>query len=808
MKHVNRKYLGVLISSALCASLSGGMVLAAEESEEAEASARPTMEEVVVSAQRREQNLMDVPIAINAISGEQIQFEGIEDVQRLAEEIPALVVGGQSSSTGTVSLSIRGLGSTSGDPAVGYYIDEVYQASASGFVTQFIDVERVEVLKGPQGTLWGRNTTAGAVHYVTKKPNAEAFEADGYAEVGVYDSLDWDEFPIRKIGGALNIPLGETFAMRVSAAKVEQDNFTYNTALGGTQLNQDAITARADFLWQPTEQFSAIFGVSYIDDPFHNAFTTKTNPFFEGSSTAYMLDLVTDVTVEEDTWKVNANAEPVAGFEETGFRLGLDLNLNDALTLRSISATKSQDTDRFGDLDATLFTLVHNDTFTSHDWWSQELQLLYNTDIFNGIVGLYYFDEQRDYYANTTANFAEYLPASCNNGNTDNNPTFAGLCPVVNGFILPFMSVFNGGQPFVYADFQPGGLWDTTINALGLGAFGINAGLVPVSGTGQLSDNNSFAVYAQGSAQLSETWSLTAGLRWTKDEKNITGLRWDPVNLFNVNPAASGIVNDEAVTPKLGVEWRPNDNAMYYASYTHGFKSGALNIYSGVVGGAVPNIEPETIAAYEVGIKQNFADGLFLLDASAYYYDYEDYQLSIQYLDGPQLTNLPKVTVKGIEAGIQFVPTDALVLGAGFNYVDSSIDSDLIIQDPFNLDLPATNVKGNPLPRSPEFKGTLTADYTFSGLAGSSTVVIGGALNYSDEFNHDLHGTFTGGGYTTLNANARWVSGSGRWWVNLYGRNLTNEEYQTLSIFADSIGEVQFFNPPRTIGLQVGYNYR
>src|SRR5690606_11612468 len=140
------------------------------------------------------------------------------------------------------------------------------------------------------------------------------------------------------------------------------------------------------------------------------------------------------------------------------------------------------------------------------------------------IVGLYYFDEQRDYYANTTANFAEYLPAACNNGNTDNTPTFAGLCPVVNGFILPFMSVFNGGQPFVYADFQPGGLWDTTVNARGLGAFGVNAALVPVSGTGQLSDNNSFAVYAQGSAQLSETWSLTAGLRWTKDEKNITGL--------------------------------------------------------------------------------------------------------------------------------------------------------------------------------------------------------------------------------------------------------------------------------------------
>src|SRR5688572_24082961 len=185
MNYLSQKRLLVLIIAGLCTPISGVLAQATEDDEEAEAlTTRPKMEEVVVSAQRRDQNLMDVPIAINAVSGDQIQFEGIEDVQRLAEEIPALVVGGQSSTFGTVSLSIRGLGSTSGDPAVGYYIDEVYQASASGFVTQFIDVERVEVLKGPQGTLWGRNTTAGAVHYITKKPQAATFEAEAYAEVG------------------------------------------------------------------------------------------------------------------------------------------------------------------------------------------------------------------------------------------------------------------------------------------------------------------------------------------------------------------------------------------------------------------------------------------------------------------------------------------------------------------------------------------------------------------------------------------------------------------------------------------------
>ena len=806
MKTFISKNLPETIAASLCLLITApGLV--AQDAEEEGSRKRESMDEVVVTAQRREQDLMDVPIAINAIGGEQIWYEGIEDVQRLAEEIPALVVGGQSSSTGTVNLSIRGLGSVSGDPAVGYYIDEIYQASASGFVTQFIDVERVEVLKGPQGTLWGRNTTAGAVHYVTKSPSLEGLTASVYSEVGWYDSMDFSDYPILKIGGDVNLPIGETVAVRLSAAHVDEDNFTFNTALGGTQKNQDADTLRGDILWEPTDRFSARFGISYIDDPYHNAFTTKTR-IFEGSSIAYLLNLVTAVTVEEDTWKVNANQEPEATFEETGYRLGLDFDATDAITLRSITAYKTQDTDRFNDLDATLFTLVHNRSVTEHDWWSEEVQFLFEQDRFNAIAGVYYFAEEREFFANTTANFAEYLPASCNNQNTAENPVFAGLCPIVNSFILPFMSLFNAGQPFVYDDFQPGGLWDSTLTALGLGPFGLYATLVPVSGTGQTSDNESFAVYAQGSYEWTDTLSLTLGLRWTKDEKDITSYNWNPAQGFFQNPNASGIVKDEAVTPKVGLEWRPTDDALYYASYTEGFKSGALNIYAGVVGGAVPSIDPEFISAWEAGMKQSFADGLFILDAAAYYYDYEDYQLSIQYLDGPQLYNLPKVEVAGVEAGIQINPTEALVLGALFNYTDSEIKSDLIIQDPFDLSLPPENVRGQPLPRSPEFKSSVTADYTFFDVFGDSTIVVGGAWNYSDDFNHDLHGTFVGGGFSNINANIRWMSPSGAWWVNLYGRNLTNEEYQTYSIFADSIGEVQFWNPPRTIGLQAGYNFR
>jgi iron complex outermembrane receptor protein len=778
------------------------VVLAQEEEE----GAKPSyLEEIIVTAQRREQNLMDVPISIDVIGGDQIQFEGIEDIQRLAEELPALVVGGQSSSTGGLAISLRGLGSTSGDPAVGYYVDEIYQASASGFVTQFLDVERIEVLKGPQGTLWGRNTTAGAVHYITKKPNLDAVEASFFAEFGTYDTLSSSDYPMQKFGGSINTH-SETFALRVSAAKVMQDNFTYNTYLGGTQKNQDATTIRADLLWEPNDNFSATLGFTNIDDPYHNAFTTKTNPFFAGSAIAYMLNFVTDVIVEEDTWKVNANAAPRTAFEETGLRLGLDWKLNDSLNLRLMSASKTQENDRFSDLDATAFTLVHNSADIEHDWRSHELQLFYKSDRLNVIGGVYYFGEERDYKVNTTANYSAYLISACNNGNTAANPTFAGFCPVINGFIIPYMSVFNGGQPFTIADLQPGGLWDVTLAGLGLGGYGIGATDTPVSGSGKYDDNSSYAVYGQASYQLTDTWTGSVGVRWTKDKKNITGFAWDSVNQFTINPAATGIVKDDEFTPKLGLEWRPDNDSLYYASITRGFKSGGLNIYAGIVGDVVPSIKPESITAFEIGAKRSFNDGVLLFDGAVYYYDYEDYQLSIQYLDGPQLTNLPDVSVTGVEAAVKFNPTESFSLGASFNYVDSSIDSDLIIQDPFNINIPDKNVKGNPLPRSPEFKGSLTADYTFVGLRNGSSLIIGGALNYSDEFFHDLHGTFPGSGYTMWNANIRWVSG-GNWWLNLYGRNLTNEEYQTFAIYADSIGDVQFYNPPRTIGVQMGYKF-
>ena len=772
---------------------------------------------VVVTAQRREQNIRDVPLAIDAIGGDQIQVEGIEDVQRLAEELPSLVVGGQSNTFGSLNISIRGVGSQVGDPAVGFYVDEVFQANASGFVTQFLDVERVEVLKGPQGTLWGRNTTGGAVHYVTKDPVLDDFGVEAYAEVGWYDSLDFGDVPIRKFGGAINVPLGEKAALRVSAAKVDQDNYTLNLELPEPEKNQDAISVRADLLFEPTDNFDVQFGFSLIDDPFHNAFTLKNRPF-PGSAVASVVDLISDVSIEPDNFRVRSNASPVADFRETGYRLEANWDVADNWTLRSISSYKHLTQDRNADLDGTQVTIVHNESQQDHEWWSQEAQVLYNSDRFNFIGGFYYFGEEFSQNSQTTAQNSLFFVANCNNNNTAAS-AFAAFCPLVNGTdpvlpdgILDFMPILNGGMPIVAADFLPGGLWDLSVNTV-LGAspftapfipvFLASSEAVPVTTISRDFETSSIAVYGQGSYALTETLTATAGIRWTEDDKTI--------NTSSVAAGTpSGATLDDkfsAVTPKFGLEWRPADDILTYASVTRGFKSGTLNLFAGgLVAGEQIEVAPEKVWAYEIGFKGGFAGNRLLIDGAVFYYDYTDYQLQVQFPEGPRLFNIPEVEIKGFEAAAILNPVEPLSLGVSLSVVDAEVASDVLGINPVDIAAGAVNLNGRTLPRVPDFKLTANADYTFDlGAAGSITA--GGSINHSDVFFNDIFNDFPAGEYTTFNANIRYASENGNFWVNVFGRNLSNEEYQTGNIFTDSIGEVQFFAPPRTIGVQVGAKF-
>jgi iron complex outermembrane receptor protein len=790
--------------SAACAMLVCG-IAAAQNQSTASGEETQTLEEIIVTAQRRAQSILDVPVSISALAGEAIVARGIEDVQRLGEEVPSLVVGAQSQTFGGATLFIRGIGSSVGDQAVGYYIDEIFIPNPSGFVSQFIDTERVEVLKGPQGTLWGRNTTAGAIHYITKQPGNElAFEAQG--EIGYYDSLDASDVPIRKLAAAATLPVIDTFSMRISAAKVEQDNYVYNLELDEPEPNQDATSVRLSTRFTPSDALEIQLSVDYIDDPHHNSFLFRNVPF-EGSGAKFIHDLLADIGPEEDTFRVRSDVRPVADYEERGARLGIDWKLDDAWTLRSITGARRLELDRLADLDVTQATIVHNHSWQKDEWGSEELQLQYQGEKHDLIVGGYYFTEENRQSAEVFANAPFVFLSLCNSRNSSNLAT-APLCPLVNNTILPLMTFFKApGSPYVLADFEAGGAWDQVVDlldptgALGLGV--LRAGVTtPVTATDRSFDTDSLAFYGQWGWRFANELTLTAGVRWTQDKKKGTA----SLVANDVPQAASVDEKFSEVTPRIGLEWRPAERTLLYASVSKGFKSGALDVFADEAAGEDPLVDPESVWAYEIGAKGEWLNGKLALESAVFYYDYTDYQLSVQLAEGPVLVGIEKLEVAGLELGPTFRPVPQASLGVQLTYLDTEIaqfrESAI---NPFDVAAGPQSVEGNQLPNAPELKGNAFANYTWA--LGSLDLTLGATVQYSDGYFNDVFETFKTDGYTLYNVNARLESQSGRWWLNVYGRNLTSEEYVLSTAFADQLGVVEFYGPPRTIGVQLGVSF-
>jgi iron complex outermembrane receptor protein len=766
----------VLLASTIIA-VSATAALAQDASE---------VSEVLVTAQRREQSVRDVPIAISVVTGDNIRTQGIEDVQRLAESIPSLVVSGQGQTFGGLSLSLRGIGTQTGDPAVGFYIDEVYVGNASGFVSQFLDTARVEVLKGPQGTLWGRNTTAGAIHVVTKQPTKD-FSLEAFGELGIYDSLDAGDLPIRKFGVSLNTPLGEHAAVRLSYSRVEQDNYIKNLESSSTEANQDASSFRAAIRFDPTDNFDITFAADYIDDPHHNSMLFK-NTAFPGSSIDYVNNLLSDVGPEKDTFRVRSDIHPEADYEEWGARITANLRLNDQWKLRSITGWRGLKLDRLADLDVTQATIVHNASQQDDKWWSQEVQAIYEGERLSLVGGVYFYGDKQTQDAQTYANTAFFLLTSCHGSNPP-SAGIAGFCPVID-FVTGLMPTILG-RPLKLSDFQSGGLFGTLT--------GINVSTTtPVTLVTRNFETKSQAAYIQGSYKVTDAVTLTAGVRYTRDSK-------DNVAATNGVPVALDQSFDD-VTPKVAVEWRPNDASLFYASVTRGFKSGDLNLFAGgTVPGETRVVDPETVWAYEAGGKILTANRNLFLEGAVFYYDYAHYQLSVQFPEGPRVFNLDKVSVMGAEFGPVWTPAPGWRVGGAATYLKTNVEeAKRLAINPFELAAGPQSLAGHELPAAPEWKVNAYVNYSFPvGAAGK--VDLGVDAQYSASWFTDVFGSLPTSGYTVFNANARFTSESGRWWTNVYVRNIGNEEYQTSNFFTDSIGLLQYYAPPRTIGIQLGF---
>ena len=760
-------------------------------------------DEVTVTAQRVEQKLQDVPISVVALDADELAQQSVSDIQELADSAPGLLVSGQSSSTGEMALTIRGIGSNTfglgTESTVGYYVDGVYIPRPQGFVNQFLDLERIEVLRGPQGTLWGRNSTGGAINVVTKAPEGQ-FHGRLTGSIGEIDGpADASE---QSFGASITGSFSEKVLGRLSASQTSNEDFTFNEFLGRTVDNVDGFSARGALTFLPSEGLSLTLRADLTDDDAHNNFNLRPGNVSDISTLGTLLRFY-DLQIPTDTYRITANNEPVSKYEENGLALDLQWAASPNVQLQSITSFREYESARTADVDGTPLNFVENVGTFDQEWWSQEVKLNGGNDRFEWIAGLYAFHEE-------------------GNTNVDNRTDFAL-------FEVQFFANNPGFFLFNPADFCSLGFLAPTF-LCGIDYYSAVAPFIGLSLPGNVSsglffttdlETDSYAGYGQIYFRLNDKFTLTGGLRYTNDEKTHTQ---QTIDFITQQPLQVTDKDDwDALTPKLGLEYRPNDDVMIYGSVTTGFKSGGFNSIS-----IQPSFDEETVTSYEVGLKSTFADRKVTLNAAAFHYQYDDLQVAVLFPDRSTVENAAEATVNGLEIDLAARPTPDFQIEVGLAFLDDEFDS-FSSQNPFDVAavqdglnamgifdqgvlaaagaaVPLTDLSGNGLLRAPDLQANFGLQYSFRfGDAGALTARA--QYVYKDDVAFDPFEVLVQESYDLVHANLSWAPTNGSWFVNLYGRNLGNEEYKIAEIFARVTGFLQSWASPRQVGIQLGFDF-
>ncbi|MGI9295493.1 MAG: TonB-dependent receptor, partial [Pseudomonadales bacterium] len=659
------------------------------------------LEETVVTAQKREQNLQDVPVAISVITSQAIDDLGINTISDLADHTPGLQI--NSTSTAKPSIFIRGVGNEDFNQgsvgAVGVYRDGVYQGAAFSYGAVIMDLNRVEVLKGPQGTLWGRNTTGGLVSYVSEK-HSPGDETTGY----VYGTAA--EFGTYGIEAAFGVSITDNLAVRVAATYDETDGYIESEALdiysfGSSFANfpdgspdsidsddirgHENMALRAIFTYDPTEKLSIDTALSYTDDegtplgveakgldtdPF---FVNGGAPFTPGCTKAGMIGSnCADAFgyVQKGAYDSAEEFDPFQDIETKAASVTITYDLTDDVSLTSISAYQDGEYQSFEDTDGSPNQILVSGFDNTSESFSQELRL--NSDYdgsFNWIAGVFYYEDELE-------------------------TTFLTALPI----FAP----------------DPGQAKRSTI------------------------ETETYSIFGEGIFYLTDTLELTVGARWTEDERSVDAITilydakatefmsWDDalMNAVEIQDAIKGLEKSEGEpSGRVALSYQLNDEVTLWSSIARGFKGGDYN--TGAVGGADFRIvDPEFLTSYEIGAKAKLFDDSLSLNVSYYYYDYADKQVFVELFDlnfgnRQDLSNAGEVTIQGFEASLYWVPTENLYIQANYAYTDSVFD-DFVTVDAFGEVL---DLSGNTTANTPENTFSIIANQSWNlGDSGNLSV--------------------------------------------------------------------------------------
>jgi len=733
-----------------------------------DAFAAGALEEVIITARKKAESLQDAPISVAAFTADSLQDRQIESSDQLTQITPNLSFSSYAPSAGNNASSqifVRGIGQTeflpTTDPGVGLYIDEVYMARSVGATLDFVDLEQIEILRGPQGTLFGRNTIGGAINITTRKPGEE-FGGSVDLKVGSDKRQD--------VRMSVDVPVSDTLLTSVSVGSRKRDGYVERVLAGDELGDDDSLGGRFAALWTPTDNSTYYLTADYVKEDeggspitfnglSNNLFARLASIGFSGFGPScadlgatYGADIKTRCDNrdwgDDDHDKSFGTYDVESRFDTWGATLTATWNL-EILTIKSITGYRDMEWTGSRDADSTPLTILHTTNDDTQEQFSQEIQLsgVAMDDQLDWLLGLYYFEEEAsdDYFV-----------------------------PIAVG-------TFNSG--------------------------------------GQV-ENDSVAVFGQVSYNFTDSLSLTLGARWTEENKAFkpeqfaeSSIYVFPIaaaereggaddgayvhpfdgNIYTATDTTGDGVNNAAIIPMgtqfYPMEWREETYSdtnvmanlayditgtiMAYASYSEGFKSGGFNARNIKPGAEIRTFDPELATTYELGFKADLLDGSMRLNGAFFLTDYEDLQFVIREDFAPLVFNAGESEITGVELEWTWLPTEELKIVGGLGYLDAEY-TDL------SPELQASGVtEDNKMPHVPDLSANLGFSYTIN-LASGGRVVPRIDWSYRDDVYFDAlnQEDIAQEAYDLVNASVRWESADTRLRIVAAVNNLTDEEYR------------------------------
>ncbi|RYE04497.1 MAG: TonB-dependent receptor [Sphingomonadales bacterium] len=660
--------------------------------------------EIVVIAQRREERLRDVPISISVVSAAELTGSGATTSRDLSTMVPGLTI----ASNGVyIQPTVRGIGSNlnsvGSEAAVALYIDGVYSPNTASNIFDLANVQQIEVLKGPQGTLFGRNATGGAILVTTRNPSQNPM---------LRASIGYGSFKEMRASAYVAGPITDSLSADFSVLRRVDDGYARDALSNDRLSSYDETSVRGKVVFQPSSAFSIILAGDYakVSD-----LAGVSNKVWNGNTSTV------GAIVPADPREYALSFKPINDVEAFGGSATLQYDFG-GVRLRSLSALRQVNQHSLTDTDRTQVATGRSDLFANQDSFSQEVTLASNGNgPLSWIIGAYYFRDK-------------------------------GKTPK---FIL-------NNAPFITS----------------------------------VIDTRAISGFSEVSYAFSERLSVTAGIRYSDETKDFDAWR------------TTGQVADQkakwgAWTPRVSVRFSPTDSTSVYATYSEGFKSGAF------LATVVPQtpVNPEYVRAYETGFK--FAQGRNYLNLAAYYYDYDNLQVTAYQPGAAILRNAATARIWGLEAEGAFAVSDAFNVRAGFAYTNARYTdfttAVVLVPRPTggNLQLNG-DASGNHLIRSPEVTANVSANYTIP--VGSGSVTLNGTAAYNSGFFWNASNRLKQPEYVIANASIAWKVANTPMTVTLWARNLTDKLYGIFAVDTTAADAIAY-GRPRSIGATLSFDF-